>query len=226
MNKTLPKDGPHLTIYRMFMISLIGLVVGTVSSFATIGFVELVGMLNQLLYISPESRVGVPTGTLALITIAVLTLGGLAVGLIIHFGVKSQRPLGPPDSIHAVQLREKLPDPISGCFSTLAAVLSLGCGASVGQYGPLVYLGSLIGQLASRLNLGVRDIGNIAIACGVAAAIATAFNAPIAGLIFTHEVILRHYSMRIFTAVTVATASGFVVTNVVFQTTPTSSISR
>ena len=115
-------------------------------------------------------------------------------------GVKSRRPLGVPDTIYAVQLREKLPDPKSGVFSTLASIVSLACGASVGQYGPVVYLGSLIGQLTNRLGLNVRDIRSIAIACGVAAAISTAFNAPIAGLIFTHEVILRHYSLRIFTA--------------------------
>jgi len=84
----------------------------------------------------------------------------------------------------------------------------------------MISLIGLVGQLATRLQLGVRDIGNIAIACGVAAAISTAFNAPIAGLIFTHEVILRHYSLRIFTAVTVATVSGFVVTNVIFQRPP------
>jgi CIC family chloride channel protein len=105
-------------------------------------------------------------------------------------------------------------------FSTLAAILSLGCGASVGQYGPLVYLGTMVGQMANRLQLGVRDIRSTAIACGVAAAIATAFNAPIAGLIFTHEVILRHYSLRIFTAVTVASACGFIVANVVFEHPP------
>ena len=41
----------------------------------------------------------------------------------------------------------------------------------------------------------------IAIACGVSSAISTAFNAPIAGVIFAHEVILRHYSIRAFAAV-------------------------
>jgi CIC family chloride channel protein len=98
-------------------------------------------------------------------------------------------------------------------------MLSLGCGASVGQYGPLVYLGTLVGQLTNRLPFGLSDVRSIAIACGVAAAISTAFNAPIAGLIFTHEVILRHYSLR-FTAVTVASASGYLVANVVFEHPP------
>lgn len=209
-----------MSAYSMLIVALIGLVVGTISSFATVGFVDLVNWLNRLLLISSESRTGVQPGTLTLITILVPTLGGLIVGLILRFGVKTGKSLGPADSIYAVQLREKLPSPISGAFSTLAAIISLGCGASVGQYGPLVYLGSLVGQLASRLKLGIRDVSSTAIACGIAAAISTAFNAPIAGLIFTHEVILRHYSLRIFTAVTVASACGFIVANVVFEHPP------
>ncbi len=220
MREKLSKIKAHLSVYRMLVVTLIGLLVGTVSSFATIGFVEMVNLLNRALFIDPESRVGVDSSTLSVITLLVPTIGGLIVGLVLRFGVNNGKSLGPPDTIYAVQLREKLPSPISGAFSTLAAILSLGCGASVGQYGPLVYLGSLVGQLANRLQLGVRDLSSTAIACGVAAAISTAFNAPIAGLIFTHEVILRHYSLRIFTAVTVASACGFIVANVVFKHPP------
>ena len=220
MNKPWPKTGAHLTLYKMLVLAGIGLVVGSVSAFATIGFVDLVHWLNDLLFVSAESRSQLAPGMLSVVTILVLTLGGLLVGAILQYGVKDGNPLGPPEAIYAVQLREKLPPPTSGFLSTLAAILSLGCGASVGQYGPIVYLGSFIGQLTNRLELGVRDIRSIAIACGIAAAIATAFNAPIAGLIFTHEVILRHYSLRIFTAVTVATACGFVVENVVFERPP------
>ncbi|MCP4486283.1 MAG: chloride channel protein [Gammaproteobacteria bacterium] len=207
----------RITLYRMLVLSLIGLAVGCVSSFATIGFVELVHRLNDLLYVSQPSRDQLNGGMLAITTISALTVGGLLVGIILNVGVKSATPLGPADAIYAVQLRKKMPQPIEGVLSTVAAILSLGCGASVGQYAPLVYLGALIGQLTHRLQLGVRDMRSIAIACGVAAAIATAFNAPIAGLIFTHEVILRHYSLRVFTAVTVASVCGFVVANVVFH---------
>jgi CIC family chloride channel protein len=220
MSDIQPKLKAHLTLYRMMVVALIGLVVGTISSFATVGFVEIVHWLNRVFYITLESRAEIQTQTLWIITILVPTLGGLIVGLILRYGVESGRSLGPPETIYAVQLRERLPSPISGAFATLAAILSLGCGASVGQYGPLVYLGSMVGQITNRLKLGVRDIRSTAIACGVAAAIATAFNAPIAGLIFTHEVILRHYSLRIFTAVTVASACGFIVANVVFNHPP------
>ena len=208
------------TLHHLIAITLAGMIVGLVAAFATAGFVELVHYLNDLLLITESSRAGVPAGKLALITIAVLTLGGLIVGLILHYGVSQKAPLGAADTIFALQLRERLPSPLSGLSSTLAAALSLGCGASVGQYGPLVYLGTLVGQLSNRLPLNLPYLRSITIACGVAAAISTAFNAPIAALIFTHEVVLRHYSLRMFTAVTVASACGYFVANVVFEQPP------
>jgi CIC family chloride channel protein len=214
------KLGPQQTIQRMLAISLVGLVVGLITSFATIGFVELVHYLNDILYVSPTSRAQIEGVHLGLITIAVLTIGGLVVGLTLQYGVSQNDSIGPPDTIYAVQLHERLPPPVAGVTTTVAAMLSLGCGASVGQYGPLVYLGTLIGQLCNRLPFGLRDMRNIAIACGVAAAISTAFNAPIAALIFTHEVILRHYSLRMFAAVTVASACGYLVANVIFEHPP------
>lgn len=194
--------------------------IGLTTAFATIGFVELVQYLNDILYVSASSRAGVADGRLWLFTIASLTIGGLVVGLIMQYGVERKESNGPHDTIYAVQLHERLPSPISGVSSTIAAILSLGCGASVGQYGPLVYLGTLVGQVGNRIGFGLKDVRNIAIACGVAAAISTAFNAPIAGLIFTHEVILRHYSLRMFTAVTIASACGYLVANVVFNHPP------
>ena len=214
------KSGPHQKLQRMAAISLVGLVVGLISAFATIGFVELVNYLNDLLYVSAPSRAELDSDKLWLTTIGVLGIGGLIVGLILQFGAEKGVQTGPADTIYALQLQGKLPSPKSGVASTVASILSLGCGASVGQYGPLVYLGTLIGQLSNRLPIGLRDIRSIAIACGVAAAISTAFNAPIAALIFTHEVILRHYSLRMFTAVTVASACGYFVANVVFEHPP------
>jgi len=214
------KHRPQQTMQRMLAISLVGLIVGLITSFATIGFVELVHYLNDILYVSPSSRAHMEGSHLGLITIAVLTIGGLVVGITLQYGVTENDSIGPPDTIYSVQLHERLPPPVAGVTTTIAAMLSLGCGASVGQYGPLVYLGTLVGQVCNRLPFGLRDVRNIAIACGVAAAISTAFNAPIAALIFTHEVILRHYSLRMFAAVTVASACGYLVANVIFEHPP------
>ena len=208
------------TIQRMLAISLVGLIVGLSAAFATVGFVELVHLLNETLFVTSASRATLDSYQLTWITFIVLGGGGLMVGLILQYGTVQGQQTGPADSVYALQLNERLPSPLTGVSSTAASILSLGCGASVGQYGPLVYLGTLVGQLTNRLPYGLPDVRNIAVACGIAAAISTAFNAPIAALIFTHEVILRHYSLRMFTAVTVASACGYLVANVIFDFPP------
>ena len=147
-------------------------------------------------------------------------LGGLIVALMISRAAPTKRPTGPPDVIQAVQLQSGMPDNKSGVITSLAALISLGAGASVGQYGPMVYIGALIGNQTKRLNLAIPNLSTVSIACGVAAAIAAAFNAPIAGLIFAHEAIVRHYSMQSFAPATVAATSGYVVANVVFDRPP------
>ena len=201
--------------YRIAILSLLALVLGSLASLAAIAFIGSVDWLNDVLLISPRSRVQVQNPLLlSVATIIVPMLGGLVVGIVIHRYSTEQRPLGPPDAIRAAQLRTPLPSVRSGVVSTLAAIVSIGSGASVGQYGPMVYMGAIAGNLVSKLKLPIANLPTIAIACGVAAAISTAFNAPIAGLVFAHEVILRHYSLQAFAPTTVAAATGYVIAKV------------
>ncbi|MCP4335200.1 MAG: chloride channel protein [Gammaproteobacteria bacterium] len=204
--------------YRIAILSLLALVVGSLASLSAIAFIETVGWLNDVLLISPRSRVQVQNPLLlSVATVMVPMLGGLLVGIVIQRYSDEQRPLGPPDAIRAAQLRTPLPSARSGIVSTLAAIVSIGSGASVGQYGPMVYMGAIAGNLVSKLKLSIANLPTIAIACGVAAAISTAFNAPIAGLVFAHEVILRHYSLQAFAPTTVAAATGYVIANIIFD---------
>lgn len=215
-------SGESNPYYRIAVLSVLSLLIGLITGVAALLFVDSVTWLNKLLLISPRARIQYESQPwlVGMATILVPTIGGLLVGFIIQKFVDERRPLGPPDIIRSVQLREELPAVRSGLFSTAASIVSLGFGASVGQYGPLVYLGALIGSACNRLRLAVPNLKSIVLACGVSAAIATAFNAPIAGLVFAHEVILRHYSIQAFAPTTVAAASGYIVANVVFDRPP------
>jgi CIC family chloride channel protein len=63
-------------------------------------------------------------------------------------------------------------------------------------------------------------VGSTGIACGVAAAISTAFTAPIAGILFAHEVVLRHFSLRAFAPVTVSAIVGYIIAGPVLGQRP------
>lgn len=213
------RRGVQQIVYQIGMVTVVAIAVGSAASLAAIGFVDAVHYLNDRLLISPYARILAEDqpGLVAMATLLVPTIGGLIVGLVVHFLVQEKRGLAPPDAILAAQTTRPAPGFRSGVASTFAALVSLGSGASVGQYGPLVYLGAMFGNLVGRLRLNLRHQRSIAIACGVAAAISTAFNAPIAGLVFAHEVILRHYSLRAFAPVTVAAATGYIIANVIFD---------
>lgn len=206
-------------VSRMLILTGTALVIGAAASLAAIALVDLVAALNTWLLVAPRARVQWEQSHWLVVTATILVpmIGGLLVGLSHRYLSPIGRPLGPPDVIRAVQFDAALPDTRSGLVSTATAALSLGAGASVGQYGPMVYLGALIGGAARRFRLGVPNLAVIAVSCGVAAAISTAFNAPIAGLVFAHEVVLRHYATQAFAPVTVASATGYVIANVVFD---------
>ncbi|MCH9758257.1 MAG: chloride channel protein [Proteobacteria bacterium] len=96
-------------------------------------------------------------------------------------------------------------------LASAASFIALTGGASVGQYGPVAHLGGAL--------VGVTRLlpPRITIACGVAAAVAAAFNAPFTALIFVHEVVLRSYSLRAFTPVAVSAVVGYSVSIGVFN---------
>ena len=205
---------------RIAILAVLGLVIGGVVAVVAVGFVEAVLALNDALLVSPGSRTAQADGrTLTILTIAVPTIGGLLVGLL-GLLLRERRFHGPPDAIRAAHTADSAMPVRGGIVSAIAACLSLGAGASVGQYGPLVHLGASIGAWLRQLARVEPSIGNIGIACGAAAAISAAFHAPIAGLIFAREVILRHYSLRAFAPIAVASTIAYVIAHVVLQRQP------
>ena len=204
---------------RMLILTLCALGIGGAASLAAIALIEAVEWLNRVLLIAPRARVQYEDARMIvpLATVCVPAIGGLIVALMLRYLSPLGRPLGPPAVIQSVQFETPLPDLRSGLTSTLAAMVSMGFGASVGQYGPMVYLGAMLGGVVRRLRLGVPNLPAIAVACGVAAAISTAFNAPIAGLVFAHEVVLRHYSTQAFAPTTISAVTGYVLANVIFE---------
>ena len=88
-----------------------------------------------------------------------------------------------------------------GFTSTLASFVSICGGASVGIYGPLVHFGATVSAFLRRLTFMTNIQHDIIIGSGVAEAISAAFGAPIAGIIFAHETVLRHFSLKAITSI-------------------------
>ena len=124
---------------------------------------------------------------------------GVLVGLIRNLN-KDKRWHGPPDVILSVHQDNKELNIKSGFLTTIASILSISIGSSVGQYGPLVHFGGTIGAEIKKLFSFAPDY-KILVSAGVASAISSGFGAPLAGLIFAREVILRHQSLASFSPI-------------------------
>ncbi len=212
-------SAPLELLQGLVRVLLVGIIVGGIASLLAIAFIELVKLLNHALFVAPQSREALQSNfPLTLLAVAVPAIAGLVVGLLMKYS-HTPGPRSPGDVILAVQskmIRQQLPTS-HGIVNYFASIISLGAGASMGQYGPIVHMGATLGNALNKL---ARTEPNVAIGCGVAAGIATAFNAPIAGVLFAHEVILRHYSLRAFAPITIAASVGFYLSNHVFVYPP------
>ena len=92
--------------------------------------------------------------------------------------------------------------------------LTVGLGGSAGLESPIVITGAAFGSnYAQRYKLSYKE-RTLLIGCGVAAGIAAAFNAPIAGVLFAIEVLLVDVSISAFTPIMIAAATGALVSKI------------
>jgi chloride channel protein, CIC family len=122
-------------------------------------------------------------------------LGGLLYGPLIYRFAREARGHGVPEVMMAVADNGGRIRPQVSIVKALASALCIGTGGSVGREGPIVQIGS---ALASGIGQWVRLPENrlrILVACGAAGGIAATFNAPITGVFFGVEIILREFSI-------------------------------
>lgn len=95
----------------------------------------------------------------------------------------------------------------------LGGIIALASGQSGGREGPAIHLGaasaSLLGQSFRLPNNSIRTL----VACGTAAAIASSFNTPMAGVIFAMEVVMMEYTIGSFIPVIVAAVTSTLLTH-------------
>ena len=187
--------------FLMPLAALIGTIGGLVAAvFATIVDLASGGLFNL-------QQSGSSTQT-ALLLLAIPAVGGLIVGLIQFKLTKSGVINGVPEVIESLARNKGEIKASVGANKAVTATATLATGGSAGIEGPIISIGSSLGSvIARKLHIKPEHMPAL-IGCGAASATAGIFNAPIAGVLFVLEVILRDFSVRTFMPIVVAAVFG------------------
>ena len=146
--------------------------------------------------------------------------GALLLGLLMQRYSPSARRVGVVHVMERLSRHQGYLPLRNAVIQFFGGAIALISGQSGGREGPAIHLGataaSLLGQKSKLPNNSIRTM----VACGTAAAIASSFNTPIAGVIFAMEVVMMEYTLASFIPVIVAAVSSTLITQYFFGNAP------
>ena len=147
-------------------------------------------------------------------------IGMLLSLLFVKYVVKDNIGHGVTKVLQAVSKNESKIKPHNMWTSMLASSVTIGFGGSVGAEAPIVYTGAAIGSnVAHYMGLSYKNM-TILLGCGASGAVAGIFNAPLAGVLFTLEILLFNISMTSILPLLLSTISATVVSYICLGMTP------
>jgi chloride channel protein, CIC family len=205
---------------RVFFLTI---VTGALCGLAAVAFHRGIFFTERLLI---NQAMAAPHGWWIFLTIASPAAAGLVAGLAMFYVVPAAAGSGIPQVKAAYALeagRVRFRDAVGKFF---LGVLQIGSGASLGREGPTVQICAGVASLVARGVPISRQSRRRMLPVGAAAAIAAAFNAPIAAVTFAIEEIIGDLDQTLLTGVIVAAAIAAAVERSILGEHPVLSLSR
>ena len=179
------------------LLIIIALVVGVLCGLAAVVLKLMVDNLAH--FVS-----GLSTGNWNFVYLVLPGIGMLVSFLLVRYVIKRDVGHGVTKVLLAVSKNESKIEPRQTWASLLTSAVTIGFGGSVGAEAPIVYTGAAIGSNMARLMKMSYKNMTILLGCGAAGAVAGIFKAPLAGVLFTLEILLFNISMTSFTRTTLS----------------------
>jgi CIC family chloride channel protein len=212
--KKLKLSGPHALV-------IIAAGVGLATAGGALGFGALIRYFNHVFFGLTDQRLTQSLGGGFKFWLPLIPMiGGLLVGPIVFRFAKEARGHGVPEVMNAVARLGGIIRPRVAAAKAVASAICIGSGGSAGREGPIVQIGSALGStIGQYLRLSEGRI-KVLVGCGAAAGISSVFNAPIAGVMFSVEVILGDFTIATFSPVLVSSVVASVLTRSVLGNHP------
>lgn len=190
--------------------------IGSAVGVAVVLFYKLIDLIQAIALSAVSGMTGWDVLTIVLIVVAGLGL----TRLIVYYGTRDSDGENVPDVMLAVAKRGGSVMAMPVGVKTAAAALAIGTGGSVGAEGPVAVAGSALGSSIGRFFRSGPERLRLLVACGGAAGISAAFNAPIAGVFFSLEKLIGSFGVRAFPPVLVASVLAAAISRAAFGASP------
>lgn len=200
-------------LWQNLKLNVLAVLVGAAGGFGAILFRWFIYWVGDLAFYHRLSYTYLPPSEHGLGPWVVLlpAAGGLLVGLITRYFAPETKGHGVPEVMAAMATQGGRIRPRVALAKVLASGICIGTGGSAGREGPIVQIGSSLGSaIGQLLRLPTSDL-KVLVGCGAAAGIAATFNAPIAGVIFTIELILLEFRTRSFVPLVIASTFATII---------------
>jgi CIC family chloride channel protein len=194
------------------VLIVFGLVVGLVTGYGAIVCRLGIDVIHRLAFgVTGDIELLARTAS-PLLVLLLPAVGGILVAPIVLIFAPEAKGHGVPEVMDSIARQGARIRGRVSVAKALASVITLGTGGSAGWEGPIIQIGAGFGSSLGQASRMSRRPMRVLVACGAAAGIAVAFNAPIAGVLFALEVLLGDLALVTFTPVIVASVTGAAVT--------------
>ena len=152
--------------------------------------------------------------------LVVPVLAGLLYGPLIQRFAREARGHGVPEVMLAVAENGGRIRPPVTVVKAFASALCIGGGGSVGREGPIVQIGSALASTLGQLVRMSEGRLRVIVACGAAGAISATFNAPITGVFFGFEIVLKEFSLDALSATILSAVTADIISRGFFGSAP------
>ena len=194
----------HLTDRQMLLI--LAFIIGILASFAAYILHTLIHQIQAIL------TEGFEVNSFNWLYLVFPVIGIYLTSLFVRYVVRDNISHGITRILYAISSKRSHLKPHNCWSSVIASAITIGFGGSVGAEAPIVLTGSAIGSNLGQLFKIDDKTMMLLVGCGAAAAIAGIFKAPIAGLVFTLEVLMVDLTMASLLPILVASITANVFT--------------